>query len=457
MKRTALFGLGLLGAGLPLLIAAQAPARQHGSLAQLRPNPQATDILGSAAGPILYVDNAATNDPLNAFGIIGAVSGGPYGIGLLGFGSNASSGNLGTVGLDTGPGGYGVVGQSSYNSSSIATASTQTTGVLGLAAYGSGVVGETSNTSQANSRLAGVVGIDNTNDDGFNDGVLGTTTTGYHGVEGDATGPYSLSAIYGQYASIADASCVPRCTGSDGVLGYTDSASDGTEFVGGVTGRAYIGVLALPYDSTSFAFDAVNPANDVSEAFIDSSGDFTSQGNIHAAGTISGSNLAAVSPTSHGYYAKSYSTQAMSHVLEDENTASIANGAGVVRIDPAFTEAVGSANYQVFLTPDGDCNGLYVSEKTATSFVVRELRGGRSTLAFDYRIVAHPYGQNSERMAISSSVQAFDVSPAPVAGNVGRATGSARAMRSAKQIRALPQSKTRVTIPALNLSRLTGH
>jgi len=44
--------------------------------------------------------------------------------------------------------------------------------------------------------------------------------------------------------------------------------------------------------------------------------------------------------------------------------------------------------YHVFVTPLGDCNGLYVTNKTTDSFEVHELGGGTSDVAFDYRIVA---------------------------------------------------------------------
>ena len=44
--------------------------------------------------------------------------------------------------------------------------------------------------------------------------------------------------------------------------------------------------------------------------------------------------------------------------------------------------------YHVFLTPNGDCKGLYVIQKTASSFEVHELGGGSSNVSFDYRIVA---------------------------------------------------------------------
>ena len=44
-------------------------------------------------------------------------------------------------------------------------------------------------------------------------------------------------------------------------------------------------------------------------------------------------------------------------------------------------------DYRVFLTPEGDCHGLYVRRKSANRFEVRELTGGKSSVAFSYRIV----------------------------------------------------------------------
>jgi hypothetical protein len=36
--------------------------------------------------------------------------------------------------------------------------------------------------------------------------------------------------------------------------------------------------------------------------------------------------------------------------------------------------------------PNGNCKGLYMTNKTANSFEVRELGGGTSNIGFDYRI-----------------------------------------------------------------------
>jgi hypothetical protein len=54
--------------------------------------------------------------------------------------------------------------------------------------------------------------------------------------------------------------------------------------------------------------------------------------------------------------------------------------------------------FHVFLTPGGDCKGLYVTNKTAGSFEVHELGGGMSSIAFDYKIVAKRNGLEAQRL-----------------------------------------------------------
>jgi hypothetical protein len=86
--------------------------------------------------------------------------------------------------------------------------------------------------------------------------------------------------------------------------------------------------------------------------------------------------------------------------LEDVGSATLSSGRAVVRFDAALADVIDvRAGYRVFLTPDGDSKGLYVEQKTAGGFVVRESQGGRSTIAFDYRIVAKPLRLHGERLA----------------------------------------------------------
>jgi len=96
---------------------------------------------------------------------------------------------------------------------------------------------------------------------------------------------------------------------------------------------------------------------------------------------------------------ETYSVQSPENWMEDFGSGAIERGVAVVNIDPAFAETVtGDASYHVFITPNGDAEALYVINKTATSFEVRESKGGTSSLTFDYRIVAKRRGFEAQRL-----------------------------------------------------------
>jgi hypothetical protein len=56
-------------------------------------------------------------------------------------------------------------------------------------------------------------------------------------------------------------------------------------------------------------------------------------------------------------------------------------------------------DYHVFFTPKGDCRGLYVRRQGGASFEVREQLGGKSNVAFSYRIVGRRKDFKAERFA----------------------------------------------------------
>ncbi len=43
----------------------------------------------------------------------------------------------------------------------------------------------------------------------------------------------------------------------------------------------------------------------------------------------------------------------------------------------------------MFVTLEGDCNGVYVTDKSIDGFTVKELKGGTSSIAFSWQIVAN--------------------------------------------------------------------
>jgi hypothetical protein len=122
------------------------------------------------------------------------------------------------------------------------------------------------------------------------------------------------------------------------------------------------------------------------------SGDFT--GDVYAAGYYTGIRTRGGDGSIGAY--SSESTRAS---IEDVGTARLTGGEGAVRFDSRFASTIDTRRgYQVFLTPDGDTRGLYIAAKYEGGFLVREVEHGRSSLDFDYRIVAHPYGASDARL-----------------------------------------------------------
>ena len=84
--------------------------------------------------------------------------------------------------------------------------------------------------------------------------------------------------------------------------------------------------------------------------------------------------------------------------FEDFGAGRLVRGRVAVKLDPAFRAVVRGA-YHVFLTPEGDCRGLYVARKGPSGFEVRELQGGRTGVRFSYRIVARRRDVAARRFA----------------------------------------------------------
>jgi hypothetical protein len=95
-----------------------------------------------------------------------------------------------------------------------------------------------------------------------------------------------------------------------------------------------------------------------------------------------------------------YAVESPENWFEDFGSGHLSNGAATISLEATFAQTVNTGvDYHVFLTPNGDSRGLYVSAKTATSFEVREQAGGTSSIAFDYRIVARRKGYENVRLA----------------------------------------------------------
>ncbi len=116
-------------------------------------------------------------------------------------------------------------------------------------------------------------------------------------------------------------------------------------------------------------------------------------GNTQAVGTKS-----AVVDTQDYGMRKLHAMESPEVWFEDFGTGTLVNGGATISIEPVFAKTVNLEEYHVFLTPMGDCNGLYVAAKTPAFFKVRELAGGTSDVSFDYRIIARRRGYEDVRL-----------------------------------------------------------
>jgi hypothetical protein len=73
---------------------------------------------------------------------------------------------------------------------------------------------------------------------------------------------------------------------------------------------------------------------------------------------------------------------------EDFGRSEVVEGHAEIKLDNEFAATVQTDGYYVFLTPEGNSQGLYVSARRPDGFEVREQQGGTSNLAFSYRVVA---------------------------------------------------------------------
>jgi hypothetical protein len=257
---------------------------------------------------------------------------------------------------------------------------------------GDGIRGST-NSSTGN----GVVGNATANS-GTTAGVLGTTasSTGY-GVNG--TSPNV--GVYGQAdgasetgEGVATAGVWGDTGGSSsltvsyvGVVGTADD-NDAAYFVNNSSGDATVFIQNGTKSSLAPLLVASGPEVG-GQCTIDVSGDLT------CSGTVSG----AVSADNGTRKLSVYSMQSAENWFEDAGSGQLTNGHAIVALDPAFASTVNAGvEYHVFLTPKGDCQGLYVTNENPQGFEVHELRGGRSSIAFDYRIMAKRAGYENVRL-----------------------------------------------------------
>ena len=271
---------------------------------------------------------------------------------------------------------------------------------------GTGVYANAGSSSGSNGVVAygatGVAGYTTVNgsialygDAGSSSGSNGVVGYGATGVAGNST----ITGSYGTYGS-----------GSTGVWGSSngtgaDVGVSGTTGSGlAVQGTAAQGVAGWFEDDAAdtAALVAINnaPPNDEADAFYAQG--YSGYCQFDTAGDLfcSGSKSAVVPVDGGSRQVALYAVEAPENWFEDYGSAQLSNGSARIDFEATFAQTVNTdLDYHVFLTPRGECEGLYVADLTPSGFAVRELHHGLSSVAFDYRIIAKRRNYETVRLA----------------------------------------------------------
>jgi hypothetical protein len=314
---------------------------------------------------------------------------------------------------------YGASGSGNFTAPGVEGESTNVTGSDAAAGFGLSLL-----QPKGNAPSYGIVSY------GQIYGVIGDALKG----SGDPSTPYS--GVYaGDESGVSsyNAALIAKSGTQVGVL----AESNGTP-TDGVMGEEPIGVYAVADPnsnsrlSTSIAVEAesasfpVEAYNSKTEAIVDlaSPGDLIygcvgfappcageivvdGSGNEFLSGSLTTNSAAFVRKAGRsGTTRLAYGAETAVPEIEDVGEATLTNGRAFVPLDAALADSIDMRRaYHVFVTPDGDCKGLYVAQRSSTGFLVRELGGGRSTLDFEYRVVAKPIGEDGARLALAPPIE----------------------------------------------------
>jgi len=270
-------------------------------------------------------------------------------------------------------------------------------GQYGIVAYGGSAEG-----GYFNGPVAGSYSVNTTDGNGSAAAYgqeFGSTQITY-GVVGYSASNLGIGT-YGQSVSASQEGTARAGSSAIGVWGDTGDPNGTALFGSADDGIALYAVNNSRGLLTAYFENAESSANTYSVLATYGS-QFAGECVIDVSGNLfcNGSKSAVVPVDGGGRQVALYAVESPENWFEDFGYGQLSNGVVTIFLEPTFQQTVNSdADYHVFLTPNGDSHGLYVAQKTATSFEVREQGGGTSSIAFDYRIVARRKGYEEIRLA----------------------------------------------------------
>jgi hypothetical protein len=87
-----------------------------------------------------------------------------------------------------------------------------------------------------------------------------------------------------------------------------------------------------------------------------------------------------------------FAPEAPEVLFKDYGTGQLSNGTVKIDIDPIFAKNIfveEKPPLKVFIQFEGDCNGVFVTNKSKNEFTVKELNNGKSNINFSWQIISN--------------------------------------------------------------------
>jgi hypothetical protein len=301
--------------------------------------------------------------------------------------SNANSSGTGLIATGNNQGG-------SYLGSGTGIASTGNNGLysVGKASNGTGVIAVGNNSSAyvvpqgsggAFTGYHGVFGKGNNSSNGIGVIGVGNDSTTYHYITGGSGGAFSGAQV--------------------GVYGYATKTSDGTGVVGVGNRNVNYSILADTGSGGAFSSNVCGVYGYATNTSGGRYGGYFAINNANAyawVGARFGStNYKTIGNGTNSTIVKDVNDQnvimfcpeAPEVLFQDYGIGQLINGKTHITLDPVLSKNIyvdESHPLKVFVTLEGDCNGIYITNKTAEGFDVIELQGGNSNVPFSWQVVA---------------------------------------------------------------------
>jgi len=332
------------------------------------------------------------------------------------YGQSASSGGFGVAGRNTatihGANGAGVLADGNTASDGLHAFAygTSANAVYAYAQSGSAIV-----ANQGGNNSAPELALEDTNSSNHNhvivvDGPSGDVFDVSPSGNVNASGTVTAQAITSQ-SQLRSSSLQ---TGSATMSGALQINSAGTFMAGaGGDGSPVLDLRGGTNGAGNSIFQIEN-SSPHTMLFVTDTGDLHVAGQLFTGGTC---NKGCIVGGNQVRSVGEYAAVEAEPTIEDNGEAVMTDGVANVSLDPKFANVIDLTKaYLVSVTPEGECEGLYVAQRTPTGFVVRELRHAHDNVSFEYRIIAHRFGENDARLPMLAQPTA--VRHAPQIGKV---------------------------------------